>query len=228
MQTSLLPARILTDEPNPRIAPWTRPAWSWVLLTSVFAKADAKHVLGDELRYQSSNMKLLDFLRPYDLQCEGGSPCLYCRRGKITCTAQFTESRPSLVFVNQAPIVDIEQPPSTLWPNVPQDTISRFTNHFFTTFLVHNDFVGATLDLETIKSQFQSTPSFYHAAIAVGAIDLGCPHPSSIVRKGTSSLEALNAYRASIFEFQKEIQGTGSIESNACLWTTFFLGLFEV
>jgi hypothetical protein len=194
----------------------------------VFAKADAKHVLGDELRYRSSNMKALDLVKPYYLQCEGGSPCLYCRRRKFTCAPQFTESQPSLIFVNQAPVVDIEQPPSTLWPNVPQDTISRFANHFFTTFLVHNDFAGASLDLDAIKSQFQSTPSFYHAAIAVGALDLGSPHPSSIVRKGTSRLEALNAYRASIVEFQKEIQGTSSIESNACLWTTFFWGLFEV
>jgi len=111
---------------------------------------------------------------------------------------------------------------------VPHDTISQLTNHFFTTFLVQNDFAGLSLDLDTIKSQFQSTPSFYHAAIAVGAMDLGYPHATSIVPRGTARLEALKAYRVSIAEFQKEIGRTRSTESNACLWTTFFLGLFEV
>jgi len=106
--------------------------------------------------------------------------------------------------------------------------ISQFTNHFFTTFLVKNDFAGVKLDLETIITEFQSTPSFYHAAVAVGAIDLGYPLPSSLSPKGAAMLEAIKAYRASIVEFQKEINCTGSRESSAFLWTTFFLGLFEV
>jgi hypothetical protein len=108
---------------------------------------------------------------------------------------------------------------------VPQNTISRFANHFFTTFLVHNDFAGASLDFDTITCQFQSTPSLHHVAIAVGAINLA---PSSVIQKSTIRLEALNSYRASISEFQKEIQSTESKGSDECLWTTFFLGLFEV
>jgi hypothetical protein len=106
--------------------------------------------------------------------------------------------------------------------------MSRFTNHFFTTFLVNNNFAGASLDLDTIKSQFQSIPSFHYAAIAVGAINLGNLHPFSAVRKETARLEALKAYRVSVVEVQREIQGLASTEDNACLWTTFFLGLFEV
>ena len=132
------------------------------------------------------------------------------------------------MFINQAPSIDVQKTVVTLLPGVPQDTISRFTNHFFTTFLVKNDLAGVKLDLDTIITEFQSTPSFYHAAVAVGAIDLGNPLTSSVSQKGTSRLEALKAYRASIVEFQKEINCTGSRESNACLWTTFFLGLFEV
>jgi hypothetical protein len=108
---------------------------------------------------------------------------------------------------------------------VPQDTISQFENHFFTTFLVRNDFAGVNLDFDTITSQFQSTPSLHHAAIAVGAINLA---PSSVIQKSTTRLGALNSYRASISEFQREIQSTKSKGSDECLWTTFFLGLFEV
>ncbi len=156
-----------------------------------------------------------DLLIPYYLQCEGGSPCLYCRRRKFTCTPQCAESQPSLIFVNQTPVVEDGEIPYTLWPSVPRDRISRFAKHFFTTFLVQHDFAGTNLDLDTIRSQFQSIPSFHYAALAVGAIDLGYPHPSSIVCKGTAKLDALNAYRTSIVEFQTEIQRTGSAESNS-------------
>ncbi len=199
----------------------------------MLARVDVKLVPGDELRY---DMNTLGLLKPYYLQCEGGSPCLYCRRRKFTCTPQSPASQSSLVFVQQDPgaretagfTVDDEHPPPILCPNVRQDTISRFTNHFFTTFLVRNDFAGSSLDLDTIANEFQSTPSLYYAAIAVGAINLSCPNQSSIVHKGTARLEALKSYRASIIEFQKEIQSTGSTRSNPCLWTAFFLGLFEV
>ena len=167
-------------------------------------------------------------LKSYYLQCEGGSPCLYCRRRNFTCTPQSTQSHSSLVFVNQAFSVETEKSPLILLRSVPQDTMSQFTNHFFTTFLVKNDFGGEKLDLETIITEFQSTPSFYHAAVAVGAIDLGNPSACSTSPKGTARLGAITAYRASIVEFQKEINCSGSREINACLWTTFFLGLFEV
>jgi hypothetical protein len=38
----------------------------------------------------------------------------------------------------------------------------------------------------------------------------------------------LTSYRASINEFQDEIQATQIRHNSACLWTTLFLGLFEV
>jgi hypothetical protein len=133
-----------------------------------------------------------------------------------------------VIFVSQAPVVVVKYPPSSLCPSVPQDTVTRCGHHFFTTFLARNDFTGGTLDLDTIRSQFQSIPSLYHAAIAVGAIDLRCSLPPSVLHKRTTRLEALNSYRASIIEFQKEIQCKERTRSNGYLWTTFFLGLFEV
>lgn len=147
-----------------------------------------------------------------------------------------TNSDASLVFVRQTPVVqgfnglniEIQHHNPTLSSSPVQNTTSPFTNHFFTAFLLRNDFAGVSLDLDTITSQFQSTPSLYHASIAVGALDLGNTFTYSTSEKKAARLEALTSYRASVINFQTEIQCTSIKQSDACLWTTFFLGLFEV
>ena len=161
---------------------------------------------------------------------------MYCSKRKLDCTPQVTNSEASPVFVHQTPVVqkfnglnvDIRHHNPALCSSPGQDTTSRFTNHFFTAFLVRNDFSGVSLDLDTIASQFQSTPSLYHATIAVGALDLGNASASFTSGKKAARLEALNSYRESVIKFQIEIQCTTIKQSDACLWTTFFLGLFEV
>jgi hypothetical protein len=108
---------------------------------------------------------------------------------------------------------------------VPEAQSSQFIQHFFSGFLGRNNFAAGTLDLDTIVCQFQSSPSLYHASIAIGALDLS--RKSTEGRK-PAILAALNSYRSSIASFQTEIQVREIRRQDAGLWTTLFLGLFEV
>jgi hypothetical protein len=115
-----------------------------------------------------------------------------------------------------------------LCPSIPEDKLSLFTKHFFSDFLVRNDF-GTGLDFGTIVSQFQKTPSLYHATIAVGALDLSKKQLVSSARGGKDAAVApFVAYHTSISEFQNEIVSKSLLLNDVNLWTTFFLGIFEV
>jgi hypothetical protein len=117
-------------------------------------------------------------------------------------------------------------PTPRICPKVPEDNLSLFSNNFFSHFLVRNDF-GATLDLGTIISQSQKSPSLYHASIAVGALDMS-RRPLSHIKSKDAALSALTAYHTSITIFQTEIEGKNVCLNDINLWTTLFLGLFEV
>ena len=138
------------------------------------------------------------------------------------------------VFVNHASSIIVPAKSSCqiqwqygrLYPNVPLEKRDLFIGFFFSSFLANNDFSGSALDLSTITSQFQSSPSLYNACIAVGALGFGKKLP--IGESAASTVGALKAYRTSISSFQKEIDTDGFLHYEACLWTTFFLGIFEV
>jgi hypothetical protein len=68
----------------------------------------------------------------------------------------------------------------------------------------------------------------YHASIALGALDLSRkPLLSLPQERKDAALGALTAYHTSIAKFKTEVI-SNSIQQDANLWTTFFLGLFEV
>lgn len=182
-------------------------------------------------------------LNPNLLQCEGGSPCLYCTKKKQRCVPQAAAPKTDAIFVNAstAPSVGnnnilavvqknlaIENPTLTLCSGVPPDKSIGFVKHFFCAFLVTNDF-GGGLDLDTIIAEFQNSSSLYHALVAVGALDLSKKLLlSSASKVRDARVGALTAYRSSIISFQKDIESEGVRQSDASLWTTFFLGLFEL
>lgn len=78
-----------------------------------------------------------------------------------------------------------------------------------------------------MKAQFQQTPSLYHAITAVGALDLS-KKPLSYIKTEEAAVNAITAYNTSITQFQGEIDRKGVRLSEVNLWTTLFLGLFEV
>jgi hypothetical protein len=113
-------------------------------------------------------------------------------------------------------------------PKVSEGSSALLVKHFFSGFLARNDF-GGHLDLGTITSEFQRSPSMYHASIALGALDLSRrPAPTiSPGRRKDAAVGAFTAYHTSIAKLKAEIL-SNSTPQDVNLWTPFFLGLFEV
>jgi len=176
------------------------------------------------------------------LQCEGGSPCVYCTKKKIECITQDARGSPVPVFVNRTQDTNMSRDSSVastsrqtaaleIHENVSLNPTARVIANFFSVYLVRNDFTAGALNLDAIVSQFQKSSSLYHAVAAVGALDLVSTtrsKPSPVEEKRAARLEALTSYRNSVTCFRTEIQDPSVKDNNACLWTTLFLGLFEV
>jgi hypothetical protein len=118
-------------------------------------------------------------------------------------------------------------PIQNLYSTVPLEKPIVFAGHFFSEFLAANDFAGA-LDLNTIITQFQSSPSLYYASIAVGALDLSNKLLQAPTRERKDArVGALTAYRTSIASFRKDIINGEVKQNDSSLWSTLFLSLFE-
>jgi hypothetical protein len=114
-----------------------------------------------------------------------------------------------------------------LCPKVPEGSPDLFIKHFFSGFLARNDF-GGHLDLGTIISEFQRSPSMYHASIALGALDLSrMPMRNLPPERKNAAVGAFTAYNTSIAKLKAEILSNNT-PRDVNLWTPFFLGLFEV
>ncbi|GFF34792.1 hypothetical protein IFM51744_02566 [Aspergillus udagawae] len=169
------------------------------------------------------------------IKCEGGPPCRYCIKRKQQCVPQEIQPQASLVFVNVSapskrshclsPATSL--PVLRLCPKVSEGSPTLFVKHFFSDFLARNDF-GGPLDLGTVISEFQRSPSLYQASIALGALDLSKrPLLTMPLGRKDASVGALTAYHTSIAQLKDEIvSNRGPRDVN--LWTTFFLGLFEL
>jgi hypothetical protein len=163
-------------------------------------------------------MQPYSFVRFLPLQCNGPVPCLYCRKKKVACLPQVGVRSTDIVFVDTKPVP------------APQDISPGATDiallQFFTVFLNRNDFAGTHFDTEAIISSFQASQSLYHATLAIGSLDLRST--SSRAERKAITTKALQSYQASISAFKSEIKSSDLRKNNAALWTTFFLGIFEV
>jgi hypothetical protein len=115
-----------------------------------------------------------------------------------------------------------------LCPKVSEGSSALFAKHFFSGFLARNDF-GGHLDLATVISEFQRSPSMYHASIALGALDLSRRSVSTTLppERKDAAVGAFTAYHTSIAKLKAEILSNNT-PRDVNLWTPFFLGLFEV
>lgn len=116
----------------------------------------------------------------------------------------------------------------TFHKRVKQPKYINYIGYFFSVFIVRNDFSGGSLDMDGIVANFQSSPSLYHAAIAVGALHTSKETLSSLKERRVATVIALSSYKSSLVSFQEEIQLRDIKKNDAALWTTLFLGLFEV
>ncbi|EPE33622.1 hypothetical protein GLAREA_06635 [Glarea lozoyensis ATCC 20868] len=114
-------------------------------------------------------------------------------------------------------------------PNqITQDVSQNFISHFFTEYLIRNDFASGSLDLDAIISNFQISPSLYYVLLAVGALDMSKNPLSSPAARKSATTAALTSYQKSISSFRTDLQLTKLTQNDAALWTTFFLGIFEL
>lgn len=86
---------------------------------------------------------------------------------------------------------------------------------------------GRSWNFNDIRTRIQKTSSLYHAITAVGALDLS-RKPLSYIQTKEATMKAITAYNISITQFQLEIDRKDAHLSDITLWTTLFLGLFEV
>ena len=170
----------------------------------------------------------------YLFQCEGSPPCAYCTKKKQICISQNQLQSKTAKFVQVSPFAEGNQGFSAT-PSLPEPSknISTLQNksikEFFSGFMFRNE-LGCRLDLETIISGFQNSPSLYNAVLAVGATQAsrGASDSTSHRTERTSKQFAMTSYRNSIVKFQEEVTDESVLLTESSLWTTFFLGLFEV
>lgn len=117
-----------------------------------------------------------------------------------------------------------------LTSNVSIDDDGFLLQHFFGSFIKRNDFTGiGKPDLDGLIVGFQSSSGLCEAIIAVSALDISRGHTSTayLTQKITES-RALATYSASVTATQTEIEENTILTNEHALWTTFFLGLFEL
>ncbi|KAE8448722.1 hypothetical protein EG329_008937 [Mollisiaceae sp. DMI_Dod_QoI] len=158
------------------------------------------------------------------IKCVGTPPCTYCNKKKLECVPQAGGRDTGMIFVS-GPTIRRKAvgPAHSISIKEPESSLSRF----FSVFIVKNDFAGQNLDIDDIASSFQTSSSLYHAAVAIGAMDLRSVS-SSLADRRSATIRALESYQTSITTFNSDIQSSDICQSDAAMWTTLFLGLFEL
>lgn len=180
----------------------------------------------------------------YNRKCHGGTPCQYCQKTQQDCVAPTNQRTQNAVFVINTPqshATDLNgksprhvRPASIVPSSVPSDQLTLLTKHFFTEFLAANSLASSILiDPSGLSSFFESSPGLYNATIAIAALDT-CHRSSNSFSlsatkdKAATKIVALKAYRASCAALQNDLLTRDVLNNSACLWSTLFLGLFEL
>ena len=106
------------------------------------------------------------------------------------------------------------------------DLSSRYATHLYSSSFCLNNLTGRPFDgFDDVCSLLDSSPSLYNAAIAVAAMDVRhqrIPSPKS------PEASALQCYRTAISSVRTELVDRNVGANDSILWSTFFLGIFEV
>jgi len=174
-------------------------------------------------------------------QCSGGFPCAYCNRVGKTCIAPRTQPHnQDLIFVHlgdPSQVYPSKGKPRTpvsvalaVPPVISLDLHTKLSKHFFSVFIQTNDFTGAkSLNLNLIEHLWQTNSGLREAIVAVAALDASRRSQTlSYGEKGVVATTALKAYKKALVSLQTDLDCQMILSSDACLWSTFFLGIFEV
>ncbi|KAF2017946.1 hypothetical protein BU24DRAFT_368142 [Aaosphaeria arxii CBS 175.79] len=175
------------------------------------------------------------------IKCHGGVPCEYCRRTNQKCEMPAKPATFKPVFV-------MDRPESTTAPAEMMDTqaiarpvvspssqlISRHPDHnipyFFMVFLpmnvLVNDRVAISIDL---LSLIKTTPGLRDTMFAISIQHRKQQQEQQgLVAKSHQSVKALQFYNNAVKCMQAQIKTNTYLDNVSSLWTTFFLGLFEL
>jgi len=105
------------------------------------------------------------------------------------------------------------------------DPEALLTNHFYISFLKTNSFTGRPrLASNTFNSFLESSPALSNVAMAISSM---LTHGKEDGGK-TSRVQSLQFYRQAVVSLQTDLQDQRLNYNHSVLWSTFFLGLFEV
>jgi hypothetical protein len=115
-------------------------------------------------------------------------------------------------------------------PVISLDLHTKLSKHFFSVFIQKNDFtVAKSLNLNLIEHLWQTNSGLREAIVAVAALDASRRSQAlSYGKKSVVATTALKAYKKALLSLQTDLNCQMILSSDACLWSTFFLGLFEV
>ena len=165
-------------------------------------------------------------------QCEEGFPCKRCLRTGRPCALPKAEKSTITIgdtFYSATHVRSRALPlhaATVIMQSIAPDPTSRYLTHFHSSFLRSNVVIGRPWDeFQDVQSLLQDSPGLYSVAIAVGALDSRtrscCGHPPH-------SASALHYYKAAISAVQPELAEPNLRTNETVLWSTFFLGIFEV
>ncbi|KAH8679029.1 hypothetical protein BGZ60DRAFT_402378 [Tricladium varicosporioides] len=170
------------------------------------------------------------------IKCHGGFPCDYCTRTSIICVQPKTQPRSSdLVFVhvnNSSSNRSISRVSlsTSISPAVPLDPDSKLSKHFFSAFLLANDFTTTNgFDCHSIARLSQSNSGLKNAVTAIVTLDASRRSQQlAPEKKHAARAMALNAYRNSLASLRRDLEDQNILDNSAFLWSTFLLGIFEL
>ncbi|CAG9982571.1 unnamed protein product [Clonostachys byssicola] len=162
------------------------------------------------------------------IKCEGGFPCEYCIRTKKQCHPP----GPSPQEIEFAIVGNLTRPDYQTLASpalIPRPNESLYLDHF-ALFVERCQFTKgfATVSSDLLPLISSSKP-LKDLALAIGALEAsrrGYLH----THRGADSpqVASFGFYGRSIEAFQKQIQTSQGIEKEDVLWTTLFLGIFDL
>ena len=133
---------------------------------------------------------------------------------KVTAPGKRQESR-------QPMIITFSSIPKT----VRADPEVLLTKHFYTSFLQMNNFTGRpVLASNTIHPFLESSPALSNVAMAISSMITQRKQSSDSLPR----TQSIKFYRQAVASLQKDLQDQHLNYNYSVLWSTFFLGLFEV
>ncbi|KAF2446732.1 hypothetical protein P171DRAFT_238217 [Karstenula rhodostoma CBS 690.94] len=169
------------------------------------------------------------------IKCHGGIPCDYCRRTTQTCESPTKPTTFMPVFVGETvnkarskQVIHTAVRP-TGFPFLQSPTPPAYENnllYFFRSFLTMNNLSNDRLPVVADLINFMAdAPALRDAIFAVAVHHRGQQSPKVI---STSDYQALQSYGRSVRHIKDLITTDTFSNDPSALWTTFFLGLFEL